>query len=86
MINWYRALARKRPALPGNPSLSMPVLILWGKNDVALIAEMAAESLKFCKDRRPAYFENATHWVQHDEAESVSTHLVAFFRNSGEPR
>ncbi len=79
MINWYRALARNRPALPGNPRLSMPVLILWGQNDAALSAEMAAESLKFCEDGRLVYFENATHWVQHDEPEAVSAHLAAFF-------
>ncbi len=79
MINWYRALARNRPALPGNPRLSMPVLILWDQNDVALSAEMAAESLKFCEDGRLVYFENATHWVQHDEAEAISARLAAFF-------
>ncbi len=79
MINWYRALAQKRPTLPDNPRLQMPVLILWGKNDVALSAEMAAESLKFCPKGQLVYFENATHWVQHDEAEAVSAHLATFF-------
>lgn len=79
MINWYRALARKPPALPDNPRQKMPVLILWGKNDVALSAEMAAESLKYCENGHLIYFENATHWVQHDEAEAVSAHLAAFF-------
>ena len=86
MINWYRALARFRPAMPTETRLKMPVLILWGKNDVALSAEMAAASLKFCQNGQLVYFENATHWVQHDEAEAVSTRLVAFFRNSGEPQ
>lgn len=84
MINWYRALARKQPALPGSPRLEMPVLILWGKNDVALSAEMAAASLKLCADGQLVYFDNATHWVQHDEAEAVSTRLAEFFGNSGE--
>ncbi len=84
MINWYRALARKRLSLSQNPRLAMPVLILWGKNDVALSAEMAAESLKFCADGQLVYFENATHWVQHDEAEAVSARLAEFFNHSGE--
>ncbi len=86
MINWYRALARFRPPMPSEMRLKMPVLILWGKNDVALSAEMAAESLKFCLNGQLVYFDHATHWVQHDEAEAVSARLVAFFTNSGEPR
>lgn len=79
MINWYRALAQKRPTLPGRLRLEMPILILWGKKDVALSAEMAEASLEFCADGQLVYFDHATHWVQHDEPEAVSAHLAAFF-------
>ena len=79
MINWYRAILRYPPDRPANPRLRMPVRILWGKQDVALSAGMAAESLKFCERGELFYFENATHWVQHDEAEAVNKHLLAFF-------
>lgn len=79
MIHWYRALARFRLPFPPSLHLQMPVLLLWGKNDVALSAAMAAESLKFCPQGELVYFENATHWVQHDEAEAVSAHLTAWF-------
>jgi pimeloyl-ACP methyl ester carboxylesterase len=57
----------------------MPTLVLWGKQDVALGAEMASASLKWCDDGRLVFFESATHWVQHDEPEAVSRHLVEFF-------
>lgn len=82
MINWYRALVRKRPALPANLHLPMPVLILWGKQDAALSAEMAARSLEFCENGQLIYFENATHWVQHDEAGAVAARLMEFFKSS----
>jgi len=91
MIHWYRALIRLRPmitrddpgalrgAVSGDIRVKMPVLILWAKNDVALSYEMAEESLRYCEDCKLVAFEDATHWVQHDEAEAVSQHLLEFF-------
>jgi pimeloyl-ACP methyl ester carboxylesterase len=80
MINWYRALMRHRPAMPGNARLKMPVLVLWGKKDVALSYEMAEASMKFCADGKLVPMERATHWVQHDEAEKVIDELLAFLK------
>lgn len=79
MINWYRALIRFRPSMPRNLRLRMPVLILWGKNDVALSYEMAEESLRYCENGQLVAFENASHWVQHDEAEAVIKEILVFF-------
>jgi epoxide hydrolase 4 len=80
MINWYRALARYRPAIPQDSHLSMPVLIQWGQRDAFLSSEMAAESVKRCEQGRLILYENASHWVQHEEAEAVTQALIAFFR------
>ncbi len=84
MLNWYRALARFRgSALLGGAQARVRVrtLMLWGKHDVALSAEMATLSLALCDDGRLVFFDNATHWVQHDEAEAVTRHLLEFFGN-----
>ncbi|PKN92267.1 MAG: alpha/beta hydrolase [Chloroflexi bacterium HGW-Chloroflexi-6] len=78
MINWYRALVRFRPHMPRKHRLEMPVLILWGKNDIALSAKMAEDSLKYCQNGELIFFENATHWVQHDEAKAVTNELLVF--------
>lgn len=83
MINWYRALLWHRPPTPANPGIVQPTLILWGKKDVALNAAMAEASLKLCVRGKLIFFENATHWVQHDEAAAVTQHLLAFFRTGG---
>ena len=80
MLNWYRALARFRPAAPKSIRLQMPVLILWGKRDVAFSPELAAESLKLCDQGELFFFEKASHWVQHDEPQGVSEHLREFFK------
>ena len=79
MINWYRAILRFPPAKPASLRLRMPVLILWGRRDVALSAAMAEDSLKLCERGELVYFDNATHWVQHDEAQAVNTRLLDFF-------
>jgi pimeloyl-ACP methyl ester carboxylesterase len=53
--------------------------MLWGKNDAALTHRMAQPSIDLCDNGRLVLFENATHWVQHDEAETVSSHLIEWF-------
>jgi pimeloyl-ACP methyl ester carboxylesterase len=87
MINWYRAVFRSairslRNAAPNLPRrVSMPTLILWGEQDIALSKAMAQPSLDLCDQGRLITFPNATHWVQHDEAEAVSANLVAFLKS-----
>jgi epoxide hydrolase 4 len=80
MINWYRALFKSRSSTRRKAKIKMPVLILWGKQDLALGAEMAEKSLDYCENGELVFFENATHWVQHDEAEAVNKHLLEFFK------
>jgi pimeloyl-ACP methyl ester carboxylesterase len=78
MIHWYRALVRFPPALPAEMRLPMPVLILWGRNDVALSYEMAEASLEYCPDGELVTLDQASHWVQHDEPEAVNQALLDF--------
>ncbi len=82
MINWYRAIVRFRPKKKGKSRPEMPVRILWSKQDIALSAEMAEDSLKLCKNGELTFFENATHWVQHDEAEAVTKNLLDFLKQT----
>jgi pimeloyl-ACP methyl ester carboxylesterase len=58
----------------------VPTLVLWGKQDVALSYEMAEESMKLCDDGKLIFFEQATHWVQHDEAEAINKALITFLK------
>ena len=66
--------------LPVDQRLHMPVLMLWGKQDVALSHEMAQPSIERCDQGKLVFFEEATHWVQHDEAEKVNGHLLNFLQ------
>jgi epoxide hydrolase 4 len=78
MINWYRALVRARPSLSADIRIHMPALVLWGKQDVALRSDMAERSMSLCDQGRLVFFEEASHWVQHDAAQGVNRELLGF--------
>ncbi|NWF63162.1 MAG: alpha/beta hydrolase [Chloroflexi bacterium] len=84
MLSWYRNIFRNslKYLLKKVPArrVSVPTLILWGMNDVALSHEMVQPSVEMCDDASVVYFEKATHWVQHDEAEQVNNLLIEFMR------
>lgn len=78
MINWYRAAVRHWPKMPRDLCVHVPTLIIWGMKDVALSHRMARPSMDYCDDGKLVFFEDATHWVQHDETENVNQLLVEF--------
>jgi hypothetical protein len=39
---------------------------------------MAEKSLRYCEDGNLVALDDATHWVQHDEADAVSQKLLIF--------
>ena len=88
MLNWYRASFRagiKSPTFgtfPAGSRILLPTLILWGARDVALQRAMARDSLQHCDQGKLIYFENATHWVQHDEPAAVNAHLLRFLKEA----
>lgn len=79
MMNWYRAFFRLPKKTTQFSKIQVPTLILWGKQDPHLSYEMANLSVKLCDNGHLITFENATHWVLHDEHESVSKHILEFF-------
>ncbi len=78
MINWYRAIVQQPPESP-DPRVKMPTLILWGKKDAYLKSEMAQASVELCDNGKLIYFDNATHWIQHEEPERVNQLMLEFF-------
>jgi pimeloyl-ACP methyl ester carboxylesterase len=81
MINWYRAAFRYRPSMPKDMRVRVQTLMIWGMKDVALTYRMARPSMDYCDDGRLIFFEDATHWVQHDAAKEVNKLLIEFFKN-----
>lgn len=80
MVNWYRAAVRYRMPFP-NRTVRVPTRILWGERDKFLMTEMAHESLRYCASGELFTFADASHWLQHEEAEKISEHLISFFQS-----
>ncbi|MBO0951011.1 alpha/beta fold hydrolase [Fibrella forsythiae] len=78
MINWYRALAQHHPPLPAHAQITVPTLLIWGSRDAFLLRDMAQPSIDLCLNGRLVFIESATHWVQHEEADSVNNLLIHF--------
>jgi len=78
MIHWYRAALRARPQPPVSPRVSVPTLLLWGAKDRFLGQDMARPSIDLCDHGRLEFFAEASHWIQHEEAERVNRELVGF--------
>jgi pimeloyl-ACP methyl ester carboxylesterase len=79
MLGWYRAALQMPPDMHGDLRIQVPTLILWGAQDIALSRQMAQASLDLCDKGRLVLFEEASHWVQLDEAEAVNQQLLEHF-------
>jgi len=79
MINWYRALFRYQSRFPDR-TVHVPTRIFWGVRDAFLSVEMAQDSLRYCDNAELLTFAEATHWLQHEEPERISQHLINFFK------
>lgn len=80
MINWYRAATRYRIPFPDR-TVRVPTRILWGERDRFLMTEMAHESLRYCANGELFTFAEASHWLQHEQPDKVSQHLIQFFQS-----
>lgn len=80
MLNWYRAVARSSRGYSGAVRVHIPILLMWGVKDAALARWMARPSIDYCDDGKLIFFEDATHWVQHDRAAEINTLMIEFFK------
>lgn len=76
MVNWYRAVLQKPPSRQTSIRVTAPTLLIWGVHDRFLKREMAQLSMDLCDNGRIVFFEKATHWVQHEEAERVNELII----------
>ena len=80
MVNWYRASLQVPSERPASFRVTMPTLVLWGVNDVAILPEQADESMAFCDQGRLVKFAEASHWLEHEEAPTINPMIDDFFK------
>jgi len=78
MLNWYRAACRKKFAPSSEYRITAPTLLISGMKDVYAVPRLTDLSEKLCKQCDVVRFENATHWVQHDEPLAITNLLKDF--------
>ena len=82
MLNWYRAF--KYTGLNLKRNVEVPTLMLWGKKDAALGAEMAEPSIAKCTTGKLIFLKDATHWLHHEQPEQVNQEILAFLEAGGQ--
>jgi pimeloyl-ACP methyl ester carboxylesterase len=60
----------------------MPTLLIWGAKDKFLGREVAEASLQQCPYGKLVMIDEATHWVQHEEADRVNKLIAEFIRGA----
>lgn len=56
----------------------VPLLMLWGKQDLSLDFSLATASLDFVSNGKMLTFPDATHWLQHEKSAEVNRAVLDF--------
>ena len=81
MINWYRMFGKKFSTKTDSFTVKVPTKILWGKQDPHISYRMAELSVSMCEKCELITFDEASHWVQHDEPEEFNKQLLKFLED-----
>ena len=88
MIHYYRALVRggsQRMAQRGMPLITVPTLMLWGEQDVALAKSTTYGTEDQVAQLTLRYLPEASHWIQQDDPEAVNAMMSAFLQAAPVP-
>ncbi|MBN2825286.1 MAG: alpha/beta hydrolase [Campylobacterales bacterium] len=78
MLNWYRDYLHNN--FPYQRSkIKLPILLLWGEKDIFLCKSMARESIELCTNGKLIFFEDATHWVNHEKSDKINQLIAEWF-------
>jgi pimeloyl-ACP methyl ester carboxylesterase len=76
-LNWYRALRHNAGAASPAP-IRVPVRVIWGDRDAFLERGLAEAGIALCEEGEVFHLRDATHWVQHEAADTVNQLLIDF--------
>ncbi len=79
MVNWYRAMIQTKQEQPQSLEVTVPMILMWGEDDVAMLTEMADESMAYCKQGKLIKFPKVSHWIQHEAADRINPIIAESF-------
>lgn len=85
-LNYYRNLLRAQApevSKARRRKLVMPVLLLWGKNDMFLEPELNVGIEKYCDNVRFVVIDQCSHWAQQDRPDVVNQAMDEFLNRDG---
>jgi pimeloyl-ACP methyl ester carboxylesterase len=82
MVNWYRAMIQTQSEPPRSFDVTVPMIFMWGEEDVAMLTEMADQSMRYCKQGRLIKLPGVSHWIQHEAADKVNAQIAEFFEQT----
>ena len=82
MVNWYRTMVQTKQEPPASFDVVMPMILMWGEDDVAMLPQLADESMPYCKQGKLIKMPGVSHWIQHEQAEKVNKVIEEFFKQS----
>ncbi len=89
MINYYRANfgSGKLTGFDGGkpPLIEIPVLMIWGENDIALDIRLTEGTDTFVKNLTLRHLPGVSHWVQQDAPDTVNQMLEAWLTEQRVP-
>lgn len=81
MINYYRAIYRRRFPDMARYRIKPPTMLIWGMKDIYGEPELVEASIAMCDNGRMVRLDNATHWTLADEPERITELLLEFLKS-----
>ena len=78
-LNYYRNVFQNSLFPPPTwKPITVPTLMIWGENDMALGKELSYDTDKYVPDLQIRYIPNCSHWVQQEQPQLVNRYMREF--------
>lgn len=80
MLNYYRNLLQSGSTPREWSKLTVPTLLIWGENDVALGIELTYGTEAYVENLTVRYIPHCSHWVQQEQPQLVNQSMREFLQ------
>jgi epoxide hydrolase 4 len=86
-LNYYRQAFRRLPRSSWGTTfqVTVPTLLIWGEQDIALGIELTSGLEKWVDDIEIKRIPDSGHWVQQEQPDKVNEYMLEFLQRRAEP-